>query len=154
MARALVERRSETFESRYTLEESQARLAMALERERSAPSAELRTAWRSEGGRAILVAEFSPSPRVQRFLKLTSIVMMLLVASSAWMVLSEGEGRILRFLVPMFTVLAILGFPFVAVALGSQREADESRIRKAIRVALLDEETRPPGAALFIPADE
>jgi hypothetical protein len=142
-AKALVERRSETFESRHPLEESQARLAAALEREHAARSAQFRTTWRTEGERAILDAEFAPSPRVQRFLKLTSLVMMLMLASSAWVLLSAGEARILRFLVPMVTVLAILAFPLVAVALGSQREADESRIRKAIRVALLDEDGKP-----------
>jgi hypothetical protein len=145
-AKALVERRSETFESRHPLEESRSRLATALERVSAARSAQFHTHWRTDEGRTILVAEFAPSPRVQRFLQLTSLVMMLMVASSAWVLLSPGEDRILRFLVPMFTVLAILGLPFVAVALGSQREADESRIRKAIRVALLDEEQKLPPA--------
>lgn len=150
-AGALVERHSETFESRHPLEESRARLASAFEREPAARSAQFRATWRSDAGRAILVAEFAPSPRVQRLLKLVSAAMMLMVAASAWLLLSPGDARTLRFLVPMFTVLAILGVPLVAVALGSQREADESRIRKAIRAALLDEGGTLPAAR---PADD
>ena len=40
----------------------------------------------------------------------------------------------------VFAVLGILAFPFVAVALGSQREAEEARVRRAIRRALKDED--------------
>jgi hypothetical protein len=145
-AKALVERRSESFRSRHPLAQSQARLAAALARARIAASPQFRATWRTEAEHAILDAEFVPSPRSQRFLNLISITMFLLVAGSAWILASPGEEPTLRFMVPMLTVLAILGVPFVAVALGSQREAVESRIRKAIRVALLDEEEKLPPA--------
>lgn len=145
-AKALVERRSESFRSRHPLAESQQRLAAAFARAKIPASPQFRAAWRSDAGRAILDAEFVPSPGSQRILKVTSIVMFLLMASSAWVLASPGQDPTLRYMVPMFTVLAILGVPFVAVALGSQREAVESRIRKAIRVALLDEEEKLPPA--------
>ena len=45
---------------------------------------------------------------------------------------------------PLVTVLAILGLPFVALGLASQRDAAEARLRRAIRVALLDEPERLP----------
>jgi len=57
---------------------------------------------------------------------------------------SEEAGGTTAFLVPMITVLAVLGLPFLVLGLASQREADESRIRKAIRVALMDEEEAFP----------
>jgi hypothetical protein len=47
------------------------------------------------------------------------------------------EGA-LRLLLPGFTVLCILALPILTLALNSQREAHESRIRRAIRQALLD----------------
>lgn len=145
-AKALVEHRSERFDSRYAIEESKARLAAALQRAGLTEAAQFTAAWRSEGERAILDAHFAPSPRTQRFLKVISLVMLLLVASCVWALASGEEDRALRFLVPMLTVLAILGFPFVALALASQREAEESRIRKAIRVALLDQQEKFPAA--------
>jgi predicted membrane-bound mannosyltransferase len=139
-AKALVEHRSESFDSRHGLEESQARLAAALRKAGIANLAQFNATWRSDNGRTILEAHFSPSPRTQRFLKIASLVMLLLVASCFWALGSADEDRALKFLLPMFTVLAILGFPFVALGLASQREAEEARIRKAIRVALLDED--------------
>ena len=145
-AKALVEHRTESFESRHGIEESKARLAAALQRAGLTALAQFSATWRSAGERAILDAHFAPSPRTQRFLKTASILMLLLVAGSAWALASAGEERADRFLAPLVTVLAILAFPFVALALASQREAEESRIRRAIRVALLDEEERFPPA--------
>ena len=140
-ARALVERRTERFVSRYGVDESRRRVASALagaspRRVVFAPS------WREESGRAVLEATFSPPARTQRFLSITSVVMTLLVAASAWALLAPGTDAALRWLLPLSTAFAILALPFVFVALGSQREADEGRLRKALRVALLDEEER------------
>ena len=56
-----------------------------------------------------------------------------------------GALWILAFLVPLITVLAILAFPLVVVAIGSQREAEEARIAKAIRGALTDEDESGAG---------
>jgi hypothetical protein len=87
-----------------------------------------------------LDVRFAPAPRTRRFLQASSIVLMLLIATSAWVFIAPGEDRSVRFLVPLFAVLGILAFPFVAVALGSRREAEEARIRRAIRRALTDED--------------
>ena len=142
MAKALVESRSESYRSRHPLGESQARLAAAL-----APIEPKRTrlerAWKDDGG-IVLDAHFSPAPGTKRFLQVTSIVLALLVAAGIWAVIGPGEDRSVRFLAPLAAALGILAFPFVVVALGSQREAEEARIRKAIRRALTDEDE--PGA--------
>lgn len=138
-AKGLVETRSESFESRHPEAGSRQRLQEALA---GVPVRQtwLETRWESRGGRAVLVAQFKPSPRTQRFLKALSIGMALLVAASIWALASEEASGSTAFLLPMITVLAVLGLPFLILGLASQREADESRIRKAIRVALMDEQ--------------
>ena len=142
-ARALVEVRSERFESRHALEESQARLADALGRARVEGSSVFTPVWSADGRRAVLEARFAPPVAILRLLKALSAGMALAVAASAWAIATQ-EGA-LQFLLPLSTVLAILALPFVALGLASQREAEEARIRKAIRVALLDEdESLPP----------
>ena len=50
----------------------------------------------------------------------------------------------MQFMLPLFTVLAILALPFVALGLSSQRAAAEARITRAIRIALMDEAERMP----------
>jgi hypothetical protein len=142
-AKALVETRKETFESRHPLEESRVKLQRAIDALALKDASMFRASWREEKGRAYLDAEFVPAPRIQRFLRMMSIAMTLLVAASAWLIFSDAERTASAFLVPLFTALAIFAFPFVAVALGSQREANESRIRRAIRRTLLDEQDLP-----------
>jgi hypothetical protein len=139
-AAALVEHRRETFESRHPLEPSRARLARNLDAARVAPGERFIVRWREEGGRAWLDAEFPPPAATLRFLRVASLAMVLLVAGSAWAMLNGEEGDALRFLLPLSTVFLVLAFPFVALALGSRREAEESRIRKAIRDALADDD--------------
>ena len=75
-------------------------------------------------------------------LQAISVVMVLALAATGWAIATQ-EGAI-AFLVPMVTVFAILGLPIVTLGLGSRRAAEEARIAKAIRVALLDEEERLP----------
>lgn len=141
-ARALVERRTERIESRHALAESQARLAAALGRAAPHASTAFTPKWSTAEGRAVLEASYGPAPRIGRWLKLFSVGMALLVGASAWMIAAtEGPGR---FLLPLFTAFAILALPYVALGMGSQRAAEEARIAKAIRVALLDEEERLP----------
>lgn len=140
-ARALVQSRSERFESLHGAEESKARLAGSLERARMTGRTVFTPSWEQQGAVAVLVAHFDPPAGTLRVLKVLSVGMALLVGASAWAVAAH-EGP-LRFLLPLFTVLAILAMPFVALGLGSQREAEEARILKAIRVALRDEEQRP-----------
>jgi len=138
IAKGLVERRVERFESRHPLEASQARLASAIAALDLGGATEFTAAWKVEQGKAWLEAHFAPSRRTHRRLQMTSVALTLLVAASIWVVASAREEGALLFLVPLFTVLGVLAFPFVAVGLGSQREADEARIRRAIRQALLD----------------
>jgi hypothetical protein len=143
-ARALVERRTERFESRHDLDASKARLARALERARLPHSPTFEASWIAENGQVVLEARFLPHARTIAMLQVLSLAMVALVALSAWTVTKGDEGA-LRFLVPLFTVLAILALPFVSLALASSREAREARIRKAIRIALMDEdEAFPP----------
>ena len=141
-ARALVETRSERFESRHGLADSKARLEAALARARPEGRSVFTQGWSEVDGRPVLDATFAPPPRIGRILKALSLGMALALGASAWAIATQ-EGA-MAFLVPLFTVLASLAIPFVALGLGSQREAEEARIRKAIRVALLEEEERLP----------
>lgn len=142
-ARALVERRTERFESRHSLAESGVRLDAAIARLKLTGATRFQPTWLSEGGKAILQAEYLPRARTQSVLTACSIVLSLLVLESAWLIYST-DGGTARYLVPMLTGMLILAFPFVALALSSNREAEESRIRRAIRIALLDEAERLP----------
>lgn len=139
LAMALVETRQESYRSRHALEESKTRLEAALA---SLEPKELHfeRSWRGDAGSVALDVRFAPASRTRRFLQASSIVLTLLIASSAWAFIAPGEDRSVRFLVPLFAVLGILAFPFVVVALASQREAEEARIRRAIRRALTDED--------------
>ena len=137
MARALVESRSETYRSRHSLAQSQARLDAGLariERRRT----HLQHAWRDDEG-VVLDAHFSATPGTQRLLKATSIVLAALVAAGAWGLLAADDDPF-RYVAPLAAALGMLAFPLVVMALGSQREAEEARIRKAIRRALTDED--------------
>jgi len=138
MAKALVESRSESYRSRHPLDESNARLESALARIIKPDHNRFELAWKSDAEGLVLEARFAPSGRTQRLLHGISIVLTLLVLSSVWALVAPDEERSVRFLVPLLAVLGILGFPLVVMALGSQREAEEADIRKAIRRALTD----------------
>ena len=142
VARALVERRTERVESRHPLDESKARLEAALARARVEGASAFTPAWQEAGGHAVLEASYAPPPRLHRLLQGLSLAMALALAGSAWAIATQ-EGSI-AFLVPLATGFAILGLPLVILGLGSRRTAEEARIAKAIRVALLDEEERLP----------
>jgi hypothetical protein len=142
-AKALVEHRTERFESRHPLAESKARLDAAIAKLKLAGASRFRATWIEEDGKAILQAEFLPRARTQAVLTASSAVLSLLVLASAWLIYTREAGTV-RYLVPLFTGLSILAFPFMALALSSNRAAEESRIRKAIRVALLDEQEKFP----------
>ena len=139
-ARALVESRTLTFESRHPLEESQRRFAAVLERVTVSPPP--RASWQSTGAVATLVADLPPSPRTKAFLSALSLGMAMLVAASAWALLRESGS--LALLLPMTTGLAILGFPMLVLALASQREAREATFARAVRAALRDEDAVYP----------
>ena len=132
-ARALVETRTERFESAFGLEKARARVAAALERARPTGATVAELAW-IESPRVAVEVRFSPPASTPRLLKFLSMGMALLVVASAWALLA-WDGA-LRFLLPLFTALAILALPLVALGLGSRRAAEESRIARAIRAAL------------------
>jgi hypothetical protein len=142
-ASALVASRTERFESVHSLEDSRKRLAAALARAKLAPGDRFVAQWHDEGGRAVLEARFLPPRGIHALLRAISLLMAVLVAASAYVILSMPTGA-LRFLLPAFTLLCILGLPLLTLALNSQREALESRIRRAIRVALLDADEAYP----------
>ena len=73
---------------------------------------------------------------VHEFLHSMSIAFTLLLAATAWAFLSEDAGAALRAGLAVTTAFAVLGFPFLVVALGSGREVEEIAIAKAIRGAL------------------
>jgi hypothetical protein len=141
-ARALIEQRVERFESRHATDVSKARLEAALARARPTGRVVFTPHWIVEDGRAVLEAGFAPPPRIDTILKATSIAMVLLVAATAWAFVEAGEA--LAWMLGLSTCFMVLGLPFVFVALGSNREAEESRIRRAIRAALMDEEEKLP----------
>ncbi|MDQ3025822.1 MAG: hypothetical protein M3R58_04875 [Pseudomonadota bacterium] len=138
-AKALIERRVERFESRHAADESKSRLDRALANVRPEGRVVFTARWDATGPRCVLNAEFAPAPGIQRLLKVTSAAMTALLVASAWIIFTpRPEGDAAAFLLPLFTGLAILALPFAFVALGSNREAEEARIRKAIRAALVD----------------
>jgi hypothetical protein len=141
-ARRLVEPRTESFETDYTVEESQRRLEAALAK---LPEAErsFRASWSGgDGDAAMLTATFEPSRRTQRFLKAFSLAMALLMALAlaSWFV---ADGA-LPWLATITAILAFLFFPFVILGISSHQDARESRIKRAIRIALKDEDEKLP----------
>lgn len=141
-ASALVQTRTERFESLHALAESRARLESAMARARLTGT-QFEPLWREEGGKAVLEARFLPPRGIQGLLRAISLLLVVLIGASAYELVAGVPGA-LRFLLPAFTVLCILGLPIFTLALNSQREALESRIRRAIREALLDQDSHFP----------
>lgn len=137
-AKALVESRVEAFESAHALEPSRERLARALAGLGPPRAFVLGGGWVERDGKAVYEATFDPAPRTGRFLNGLSLALVLLIAASAWVLLSPGPRTGPRFLLPLFTALAIVAMPLVVIAAASRREAEESRVRRAIRAALAD----------------
>jgi len=150
-AKALVETRVETFESLHPLGASQARIERALAALGAPHALELHGAWRERDGRVIYEATFGPAAKTQRFLNAMAFVLVFLMVACAW-VLSFVKGTAPRFLLPFVTVLAIAAMPLVVNAAASRREAEEARIRRAIRAALQGEDPALPPARRW--ADE
>jgi hypothetical protein len=142
VAASLVESRRETFATRHSREESERRLAGAI-KARMPRMSVIEAAWTdgAEGLRAEVQSR--PAPAIRRFLFAASLALTVLVISSAWIMFAPEEPTPLKFLLPLVTVLGILGLPLLIVALGSQREAEDERLRRAIRHALLDEPEFP-----------
>ena len=142
VANALVETQSENFATRHPFAESKSRLDAAIASRKPRLSiVEAQWSESAEGPRAEVRTR--PAPAVGRMLMASSIVLTLLIAASVWIVFAPGEATSAKFLVPLITLLGILGLPLVIVGLGSQREAENERLRRAIRHALLDEQEFP-----------
>lgn len=144
IARGLVETKHKTYESERPLEEARRRFEIMLEGQGIGRKVVFRPTWLEKDGKAVLEMELAPQPATLKLLKGLSIAMALLVAASAWVIWSPQVSGSVTFLLPLMTGLAILGFPILTLALASNREAEEARIHKAARVALLGEEARLP----------
>lgn len=155
LARSLVEPEPFELASRFTREESIERLRRASSAFRTtiqgdrvsivAASARLEARWEGSVDQWKLLGEFKPGRRMGIALQVLSLMFLLLVAASGWVIWATDTGAA-RFLLPLLTVLAVLAFPFIIAGMASTGEADRSRIRKALRVALQDEEERLPPA--------
>lgn len=143
LAKSLLEERDESFTSLHPLAESQARLARALGAAAPARAMRYSLAWAEDAGHARLDVHFSPLKQTRTWLGAISLGLTLLVACSAWVIASPHEDRAVKFLLPIFTALAILAMPLVVVALASRREAEEAQLRRVVRRVLLDEEMAP-----------
>lgn len=142
-AASLVERRTERIESRHPLDESKARFEEALVRAKVPVPCPFEERWIEGEGGPVLELAYAPSKSTQRFLTLASLAFVVAIGESAWLLSTTSEGA-LRFLVPLATGLAVLGFPFVALALASNRDALEARVRRAAKSALQDEDEKFP----------
>ena len=165
-AQALVATRAQSYPSGYSRAESMARLAAALGAietdsgrraavrgmvtadrvvlafgrrlgERSQCTFE--GAWVAEGETVRLDGAFVPVGRTKRFLASTSVVLSILILASVWALVSPNQDASMKILVPMITVLSILAFPFVVVAMASHRDVEEMAISKVVRKALAPE---------------
>src|SRR5438128_3979277 len=142
IAKALVDSSVETFATHYPREQSAARLAEAIAKNKPR-TATVKTTWRHATEGLRLDVHLRPARGVRVFLAATSLALTMMLVACAWVLMSHEEPTPLRFLVPLVTALGVLGFPLLILALGSQREAEEARLRRAIRHALLDEEEFP-----------
>ena len=162
-AHALVATRSQNFPSRFSRAESMARLTAALgaietdSGQRAAvrgivaadrvvlafarrlghrSQCTFEGAWVADGEAVRLDGTFVPVGRTRRFLASTSVVLSILILASLWALFSPNQDASMKVLVPMITVLSILAFPFVVVAMASHREVEELAISKVVRKAL------------------
>jgi hypothetical protein len=150
-ARALVEERVDHFESRHSMEESRSRLDAALARARTEGRVVFTPEWRETGGKILLDARFAPPRRVGTVVKSLSIGLTLLIAATGWSMLSHDAGASAAWLLALLTGFMILTMPWVFVAMGSSRLAEEDRILRAIRAALMNEDEKLPPAKEWEP---
>jgi hypothetical protein len=143
-AASLVQRRVERFESRYGLEESRSRVDDALARSQHHDLAFFVPEWNVEDGKVTLQANFEPAARIALVLRIASLAFVAMVAASAWVLLSAEDHGALGFLLPLATGLGVLAFPFVTLALASNRAAREAQVRRAVRRAIVEDDSRVP----------
>jgi hypothetical protein len=133
-AKALVESRVETFEVKGSAEAARERVERALAGLGTPRALRYAGAWSTADGRTSYAATFAPEARTPLVLNLISLVILGLVTASAWAVVTDAGS--LKFLLPLGAVLALLAMPLVIAGLAARREAEESRITRAIRAAL------------------
>jgi hypothetical protein len=144
-AKALVEPHPHTIKSDYPPGEASKRLDQLADAiaEVSADNVVIRTpkgdhfvgTWRPSDGRYVLEGVFLPPPGTQRMLKGFAIALTLLLVATAWTFLTAQETS-LKVSTSLFTLLAILAFPYVIVGLSSQRSGREAAIARALQRAL------------------
>jgi len=137
-ASALVARREERFATRRAEADARERLERALAPMRFSRMTVEREWRKGEAGPELLV-RLGPVASIEKWLGAASLLMVALIAAAVWAVASESISRSIAFLLPLAAALAIFSVPLVAAAMGSQREGEEARLRKAIRSALGDE---------------
>ena len=94
--------------------------------------------WKVDDGRHILDGEFLLPPGTQRVLKGFAIALTLLLAATAWTFLA-GQEPALKVSAGLFSLFAILAFPYVIVGMSSQRSGREAAIARAVQRALQHE---------------
>ena len=137
-ALALMARREERFTTHRQLADARERLDHALA-SMSFSRVDVRREWVDAPKGPELVVRLDPVPGVELRLRMLSLSMVVLLAASVWAIASKDVSRSIAFLLPMATGFLVLALPIVGAALGSQREGEEARLRKAIRTALADE---------------
>ena len=152
-ARALVATHPSSISSDYSAVDSVARLSALMENERLGPGVVAAASldgvtirrrsgetvfhgtWKHDASRLTLEGEFLPAPSIERFLKLVSLFLGLLILSSAWVLLA-GDDPSLQASTALVTVLSILAFPILIAGLSSQRAAREATIARHMQRAL------------------
>lgn len=141
-ARGLVATREEAFASAHSIEESVRRLKAALPGDEVAIAGvralRQRTAFDARwiaGDPVQLAGTFLPTPRTPRFLQGLSLALTLLVAACAWAFIADDVALTLKAGLVTTTTFALLGFPFIALKLASDRGAEEQAIVRTIRKA-------------------
>jgi hypothetical protein len=99
--------------------------------------------WSDAPGPATLEVSFAPSRGTRFFLNSASLVLTLMLLATIWALVAPGELAVGRAAVAIATILSILAFPFIVVAYGSRREAEEATLKRRIRKAIVDEEEPP-----------
>lgn len=154
-AKALSGVRERSFESRFSAEDSAARLKAALAGEKlelegdrvviRAHRARYEGRWVAGDQGARLEGRFVPLPSTRMQLTGLSILLTIMVLASVRALMVEVEGAAVRYLLPAVTTISVLFFmPLFIMALGAAREGDEARIERAMRVALEDLDAKMP----------
>ena len=145
-AGALMERRVERFESLHPMAESRSRLEGALSRARLEGRDVFTPTWSDADGKVLLDAAFSAPSRTRFTLMAFSVVLTLLVAGSVYVFYAPDVRQADKFSIVFLTLVAVMVMPWAAIAMGSNRLAEETRIVRAIKAALMDQEERLPPA--------